>query len=72
MLKNINPGPGAHDLPQLNPGYQKSILGGPIETKMLTDNGNPGPGNYDLKSLDKIPNFKISKPSPKSKEYKLW
>ena len=70
--KNQSPGPGSHDLSPLHSGIQRSILGGKLESEGIIDNGNPGPATYEIKSIDKIPNFLISKPSPRTKQFETW
>ncbi len=38
----------------------------------VLDNGVPGPGQYNPKDSLPVPNFKISKASPTTKQYKDW
>ena len=61
VSKNKNPGPGEHNIKDLNASKPalNATMGGPEKTKPLFDNGVPGAGTYDIDDHKKIPSFKI-------------
>lgn len=78
ISRNRNPGPGTHEHIGLRTHTFNKILRGEMEPKYaddksvpIVDNGVPGPGNYDPDDHLPIPNFKISQPSPTTKQYEI-
>jgi len=79
VRRNRNPGPGAHEYNSLHTHTFNRVLRGEMEAKYpedksvpIVDNGVPGPGTYEPDDHLPVPNFKISKRSPQTKQYKEW
>lgn len=79
VARNRNPGPGQYEHTGIHSHTFNRALKGEIEQKYaddksvpIVDNGVPGPGRYDPDDHLPVPNFKISQPSPRTKQYMQW
>ena len=79
ISRNHNPGPGTHEIYGMRTHtFNKVHLGERepdyVDDKSvpIIDNGVPGPGAYKPNDGLPIPSFKISKRSPRTKQFKDW
>ena len=79
LIRNNFPGPGTHDHIGMRTHTFNKVYLGERDAEVrgdksvpIIDNGVPGPQKYNPKNDLAVPNFKICKNLPETKEHKAW